>query len=315
MKIAIIGPGALGLFFAARLQAAGQDVWLLDHRPERAAQLQAQGLELLTLEGQTQLYPLQAAPAATVIGPCDVVLVLVKAHQTEVAVRALPHLLKPGSSALTLQNGIGNLEAMAAAIGPERLLAGVTMMGVTRLDTGRIRHAGQGPVILGRPPGSQVSPEELDALVAVFRQAGLECRTAPEIMAVLWDKLLINVGINPVTALARLPNGRLPDRPEAWRVVSAAVLEAYAVATALHLNPALDPVARVRQVCRATAANRSSMLQDVLNRRRTEIDAINGQIVARGRILQIPTPVNALLTDLIKALEAGFEDVEPEPSP
>jgi 2-dehydropantoate 2-reductase len=310
VKIAIIGPGAMGLFFAARLQEAGQLVWLLDYRPERTAQLQQYGLRLLTLEGEERHYVLNVAHQAATIGPCDLVLMKVKAHQTQAAVPQLPALLQTGGIALTLQNGIGNLEIMAAVVGHARLLAGVTMLGVTKLDVGRIRLAGHGPIFLGRPPDSQVTPRELTAIVEVFRQAGLDCRADPDIMAVLWHKLLINVGINPVTALTRLPNGQLPAVPAAWQVVTAAIQEACAVAEALGFTPTADPLSRVRQVCQATAANRSSMLQDVLGRRRTEIDAINGQIVAHGQKLKVPTPVNALLTNLIKALESGFSEVE-----
>ncbi len=313
MKIAIIGPGAMGLFFAARLQQAGQEVWVLDYRPERSAQLQHHGLRLLTLAGEEHQYVLNVTHETTTIGPCDLVLMQVKAHQTQSAAHFLPVLLQTGGIALTLQNGIGNLESMAAVVGPQRLLAGVTMLGVTKLDVGSIRHAGHGPIILGRPPNSQVTPEEVTVIVQLFRQTGLDCQTAPDILAVLWNKLLMNVGINPVTALTRLPNGQLPAVPAAWEVVTAAVQEAYEVAMALGLSLAAEPLSRVQQVCQATAANRSSMLQDVLAQRRTEIDAINGRIVAHGQQVQVPTPVNALLTNLIKALESGFLQGESEP--
>jgi len=306
VKIAIIGPGAMGLFFAVRLQGGGQEVWLLDYRPERCARLQRHGISLVSLEGLESRFALNVADDPQDIGTCDLVLVMVKAHQTEAVSPSLPGLLRPEGVALTLQNGIGNLESMAAALGPERLLAGVTMLGVTKMDVGRIRHAGQGPVLIGQPPGSQVTAVELTAIIAALRQAGLDCQAAPDIITVLWDKLLINVGINPVTALTRLRNGQLMIVPEAWRVVAAAVQEAWEVAMAAGLNPSADPLARVRRVCEATAANRSSMLQDILARRRTEIDAINGQIVLQGREFGLTTPVNALLTDLIKSLESGL---------
>ncbi len=303
MKIAIIGPGAMGLFFAARLQLASQDVWLLDHRPERAARLGRDGLILEELDGTTQHLPLKVVVDPALIGPADLTLLLVKAHQTQSAVQALPHLLAGDGVALTLQNGIGNLESMAQVAGPERLLAGVTMLGVTKVAEGHIRHAGQGPVILGIPPHSRITSQELADLVHIFSRVGLDCRSAPDIVMVLWQKLLINVGINPVTALTRLPNGRLPEIPGAWEVVSAAVQEAQTVGLAAGLPLPPDPVARVRQVCQATAANRSSMLQDILNHRPTEIEALNGQIVVQGRRLGLATPVNTLLTNLIKALE------------
>jgi 2-dehydropantoate 2-reductase len=303
MKITIIGPGAMGLFCAARLQQAGQEVHLLDYRPERAANLAREGLQLTELDGTVRRVPLRIGVDPEAVGPADLVLVLVKAHQTRAAAALLPALAGPGGLVLTLQNGIGNVEMLAQAIGPRRLVAGVMMAGVTKIAAGHIRHAGQGPIILGRPPQSQVSDQELAALCQVFLAAGMDCRTDPDIISVLWQKLLINVGINPVTALTRLPNGRLPEVASAWEVVAAAVREAHEVGLAAGVPLPPDPVARVYQVCRATAANRSSMLQDVLNHRSTEIDALNGQIVALGQRLGLATPVNALLTALIKALE------------
>ncbi|HAY23289.1 MAG TPA: 2-dehydropantoate 2-reductase [Desulfobacterales bacterium] len=306
MKIAIIGPGAMGLFFAARLQESGQEVWLLDYRPERTAHLKQHALRLITLEGEDRDYYLNVVYEAHAIGPCDLTLITVKAHQTEAAAAQLPLLMADGGVALTLQNGIGNLETMAAVVGPEQLLAGVTTLGVTLLEIGRIRHAGQGPVLIGRPPGALVTDETLRLIGEVFRGAGLDCRETADIMAAVWDKLLINVGINSVTALTRLRNGQLLIAPEAWRVASAAVQEAWQTALASGVKPSPEPLSRMRQVCQATANNRSSMLQDVLAKRQTEIDAINGQIARLGITLQVATPINALLTDLIKALELGL---------
>jgi 2-dehydropantoate 2-reductase len=306
LKIAIIGPGAMGLFFAARLQEAGHEVRVLDYRPERSDFLINSGLRLITLTGEEQHYSLKITHEAAAIGPCDLVLIKVKAHQTGRAAQQLPALLGVGGIALTLQNGIGNLEGMAEVVGPERLLAGVTMLGVTKLDVGRIRHAGPGQTFIGRPPASQVTDSEITAIVRAFEQAGLDCRESPDIIAVLWNKLLINVGINPVTALTRLTNGQLPAIPAAWEVVTAALQEAYAVAEAKGIPVAAEPADRVKKVCQDTAGNYSSMLQDVLARRRTEVQAINGQIVRHGRQLHLPTPINTLLFNLIKALETGF---------
>ena len=191
---------------------------------------------------------------------------------------------------------------MAAAVGPERLLAGVAFLGVTRTAEGQVILAGQGLISIGVPAGSQVSPAETARVVAAFNRAGLECRERDDIEAVLWEKLLVNVGINPLTALLRVPNGALPELPEAWDLALAAAFEALAVARAAGINLTVDPAARLRQVCAATAANRSSMLQDVLAGRPTEIEALNGQVSARGRALGVPTPVNDLLTRLLRAL-------------
>jgi 2-dehydropantoate 2-reductase len=240
---------------------------------------------------------------AAEVRPCDLTIVAVKAYQTKAAAQVLPTLMSQGGLALTLQNGLGNLEEMALVVGAERLLAGVGLLGVTRKDEGRIIYAGQGAIYLGVPAGSQVTGGEVAEVVAIFRRAGFDCQPREDIAAVLWEKLVINVGINPLTALLRVPNGALLDLPPAWEVAVAAASEAQTVATAAGLNLSGDPGARLRQVCRATAANRSSMLQDILAGRPTEIEALNAQVSLRGRALGLATPVNDLLTALLRAAE------------
>jgi 2-dehydropantoate 2-reductase len=305
MKIAIIGPGALGCLLAAALFEAGEDVRLVDYRPERVILLRRQGLRLRTPEGRERHLQVPIGLPAEV-GPVSLAILAVKAHQTRTAAPDLPRLLAAGGIALTLQNGLGNLEEMAQVVGPERLLAGVALLGVTRLEEGEIVPAGQGPLIIGVPAGSQVLPDEIAEVVAVFQRTGLDCREALDIVAVMWEKLLLNVGLNPLTALLRVPNGALPALPEAWELALAAAHEGLAVARAAGINLAIDPEARLRQVCAATAANRSSMLQDVLAGRPTEIEALNGQVSARGRALAVPTPVNDFLTKLLRVLgQAG----------
>ena len=300
MKLAVLGPGALGCLMAALFQEAGAEVSLVDYRPDRVARLQLRGIQVHTLEGVPRVIrvPIGLAPE---VGPCDVTIVAVKAYQTEAAARVLPGLMSQGGMTLTLQNGLGNLEAIARIVGPERLLAGVGLLGVTRQDEGRIIYAGRGVIYLGAPLGSQVSRIEVAAVVDLFRGAGLECQPREDIEAVLWEKLVINVGINPLTALLRVPNGALLQLPEAWEVAVAAAVEAQAVARAAGLSLSGDPAARLRQVCTDTAANHSSMLQDILAGRPTEIEALNAQVATRGRALGLPTPVNDLLTRLLRA--------------
>ncbi len=139
-------------------------------------------------------------------------------------------------------------------------------------------------------------------MAEVFRRAGLKCEVRGDIEAALWEKLLVNVAINPLTAILRVPNGVLPGLPEAWEMALAAATEALAVARAAGVAVAGDPEALVRRVCTATAANRSSMLQDVLAGRPTEIEALNAQVVSRGETLGVPTPVNRMLTQLLSSL-------------
>jgi 2-dehydropantoate 2-reductase len=300
MKLAVLGPGGLGCLLAALFREAGADVSLVDYRPERVARLRLRGIQVRTLEAGPRTVPVPIGLAPEV-GPCDVTIVAVKAYQTESAARALPELMSRGGLALTLQNGLGNLESLARMAGPQRLLAGVGLLGVTARDEGRIIYAGRGVIYIGVPAGSRVSGAEVAAVADLFRGAGLECQPREDIEAVLWEKLVINVGINPLTALLRVPNGALLELSSAWEVAVAAAGEAQAVARAAGLSLTGEPSARLRQVCSDTAANRSSMLQDILAGRPTEIEALNGQVAARGRALGLATPVNDLLTQLVRA--------------
>jgi 2-dehydropantoate 2-reductase len=309
MKVAIIGPGALGCLLAAKFSLAGEKVWLVDYRAERAAILNRQGFLLKTPAGVETVVTVPAELAGEV-GPVDVAILAVKSHQTASAALSLPLLLGSGGLALTLQNGLGNLEEMARVIGPERLVGGASILGATKLREGEVLLAGLGPTYVGPPPGSQVLPAELEAVAALFRRAGFPCEVGSDIEAVLWEKLLVNVGINPLTALLRVKNGELLKIPPAWEMAVAAATEALAVARASGINLTVDPEGRLREVCAATAANRSSMLQDVLAGRRTEIEALNSQVAARGKSRGVPAPVNQVLTQLIRALEVtqGFPD-------
>jgi 2-dehydropantoate 2-reductase len=302
MRIAVLGPGALGCLLAVRLHEAGEEVILVDYRPERVALLRRQGIRIQTLGGTPRLVTVPIGLPVEA-GARELAIIAVKAYQTAAAALDLPLLLAGGGLALTLQNGLGNLEELARQAGWARLLAGVALLGVTREGEGRVVLAGAGPIFLGIPAGSQVSPAELRQVVELLRRAGLDCQERGDIAAALWEKLLVNVGINPLTALLRVPNGALPELGPAWELAVAAAGEAATVARAAGLNLTAEPEKRLLQVCRATAANRSSMLQDVLAGRPTEIEALNGQVCARGRSLGVATPVNEVLTRLVRALE------------
>jgi 2-dehydropantoate 2-reductase len=304
LKVAIIGPGALGCLLAAKFTLAGEKVWLVDYRPERADLLNSQGLLLKTPQGIDAAVQV-AAGLPGEVGPVDLAILTVKAHQTAAAAQGLPTLLGSGGLALTLQNGLGNLEEMAKVAGPEHLLGGASILGVTKLREGEVLLAGLGPTYVGPPPGSLVSPDEVEAVAALFRRAGLPCEVRGNIEAVLWEKLLVNAGINPLTALLQVKNGDLLNLPPAWKVAVAAAAETLSVAQADGINLSVDPEARLAEVCTATSANRSSMLQDVTAGRQTEIEALNAQVVTRGAAHAVPTPVNLLLTQLIRALEAA----------
>jgi len=242
--------------------------------------------------------------AGALSSPVDLLVVVVKAYATADALRWAvgAGAVGPDTVALTLQNGLGNAEVLAAALGPERVLAGTTAQGATLLAPGQVRHGGEGPThIAPWVPGGPAAARA-DAVAALFTQAGLPTSVAPDPRPLLWAKLCVNCGINALTAILRVPNGGLLERPEARRLMELAAAEAGAVAAAEGVVLPADPVERTVAVARATGANRSSMLQDVERGRRTEVDAINGAVANRGRTAGVPTPVNAVLADLVLAL-------------
>ncbi|GAB4440345.1 MAG: 2-dehydropantoate 2-reductase [Chloroflexi bacterium OHK40] len=298
MRIAIIGAGAIGGVIGFYL-ANVADVVLVDPWAEHVAAINAAGLRC-EREGATIARPVRATTVPADAGPCDVAIVLVKAARTPWAAEAAGALLAPGGVAYTLQNGLGNREVLAATLGEYRAGQGVTSLGGTLLGPGHVRHAGIGPTMLGAAPDRA----RAEALATCFAAGGLPANVSDDLESLVWGKLVVNVGINALTALLRVPNGALLGAPAARSVLAGAVEEAAAVAAARGVRlPYADPVAHVEGVARATAANRSSTLQDVLRGGATEIATINGAVVREGARLGVPTPLNSALAALVAALE------------
>ena len=304
MKILVVGPGAMGCLFAARLSKAGFDVTLLDYIVERAEKITEQGIMVQGVTGQYSV----KVPTVTEDIPStpDLVLICVKSYKTREASETIKPGLPPETMVVTLQNGLGNVEILEQVFGKDRILGGVTSEGATLLGPGNIRHAGQGETIIG-PGGDPDSPAE--KLVSAFNQAGFKTKSVDSVKDLIWGKLIINVGINALTAITRLKNGRLPETRGTRLIMEEAVKEAVAVAEAKNIQlPYPDPMSRVMEVCEATAANIASMLQDVLKERETEVDAINGAIVREGEALGIATPVNRTLTSLVHAIQQTYHE-------
>lgn len=303
MQIAVIGAGAMGSLFGALLHEAGHLVWLLDIWEEHLTVIENQGLQI-EQGGRTRTVHLQAVRSAREVGAVDLSLIFVKSGQTEEAARVAAQLAGAGGQVLTLQNGLGNVEKLAQHVDPQMLIAGTTAHGATVLGPGRIRHAGTGPTVIGLWQGGDSTPA--DSLAARFNQAGIPTSVAADIRPVLWEKLLVNVGINAITALTGIRNGQLLDLKTTRDLAAEAVTEAAAVARASGVTVRTDIQEHVFAIAGATAANRSSMGQDVDHGRPTEIEAINGLIVREAGRLELDVPVNRVLTSLISTLQAHY---------
>ena len=254
----------------------------------------------LLLRGHTELlsHPRALETAREAEEP-EVVVVAVKSYDTAEAVKALEHW---GKRALfvSLQNGLGNLEQLAS--GAERVLGGVTYHGVTFVGPGEVIHAGTGDTVVG--PFQGTSLREAEEMAGTLRACGLSTQVSEDVPTILWAKAVVNACFNPLTGLLRARSGQLGRSESLLECCKMIVGEAVEVANAkgIRLDPT-DLMDRVNAVSKATAENKSSMLQDLERGRRTEIDAINGAIVRIGAEAGLACPVNALLTQLVKAAE------------
>lgn len=306
MKIAVVGPGALGCLIAGFLKSkTGEEVWLLDNSHVRAKKISEDGVRIEGISGNHTV-KIDATADAKEIGSVDLVVICVKSYSTEDACKEIKDIVGENTSVLTLQNGIGNVQILNDYFGADKVIAGITNHGSTLIDTGHIRHAGKGDTIIGKSDGKL--SRELKDVVTVLTKAGFPAKISKDIDSVIWSKLVINVGINALTAITRLTNGKIVAYDESRDILRSAVQEATRVVKRKRIKLSYDdPIQKVESVAKATAANVSSMLQDVLNNKRTEIDFINGAIVRHGKATGIATPVNDMLTGLVKTIEKSYE--------
>jgi 2-dehydropantoate 2-reductase len=298
LNVAVFGTGALGSWMGARLSAGGEAaVTIVGTWPDG---LQAIARDGIHVEEQGRTF--SARPAAAhlhdPIGPADFVLVLVKSHQTASVAAAAARAATADGRIVTLQNGLGNRERLAAADTGRRVRAGVVVAGVHLVAPGRVS-ALPGAITM---EGADEAP--MQRLCALLQRAGLEARLVADLEPELWRKLAVNCAINPLSALRRLSNGALLEDPETLALMTAAAREVEDVARARGVG--LQGAATMaREVAARTAGNRSSMLQDLDRGARTEIDALCGAVVREGRRLGVPTPVNERLWREVEALEGA----------
>ncbi|USZ66802.1 ketopantoate reductase family protein [Halorussus salilacus] len=295
MNVVVFGAGSLGSLVGGLL-AREHAVTLVGRDPHVAAV----GESGLRVGGR---FDFAVAPEATTDGEglaADLVVVTVKAFDTESAAETLA--TGEFRAALSLQNGMGNEEALAQFLDCP-VLAGTASYGAVLRDPGFVECTGEGEVVLG--PREGATAPIADEVGRAFRAAGIETAVADDMPRRLWEKLAVNAGINATTALARVENAAVLDGP-AREVATAAARETARVARAEGVDlPEDEAVAALERVADDTADNASSMLQDVLAGRRTEVGAITGHVCARARERGVSVPVNRTLTDLLRAWESG----------
>ncbi len=302
MKIAVIGAGAMGSIFGGHLKEAGENVTFIDIYKEHMDEIKKNGLLIELPDGNTKvIHGINTATSPKGLPKMDLIIIFVKSTVTKEAANEAKELVKDDTLFLTLQNGLGNGEAIAEVVGEEKVLLGVTTCGGTFLGPGKVRFAGKGDTFIG---GLKIGKERVLPIVDIFNKAGLPTYYRDDVIGLVWDKLFINVAINPVTAITGIKNGELLNYEETKKIMMGLIDEAVKVADRKGIKRDKEKVYKhVLEVAEKTAKNMSSMLQDITKKRKTEIDTINGKIVEYGKEAGVATPYNEMITYLVKFLE------------
>jgi len=298
-RAAVIGSGSMGSLFAARLSLVA-DVTMVGSWSAQIQAINEKGLMLISPGGKSSRYSFRAVLDAKEVEPAAYALVLVKGWQTERAAETARQVMAENGLALTLQNGIGNLEKIVKVVGRRRSALGVTSDGATLVEPGIVRHAGHGITHIAAAPETA---DRMLLMTDLLARAGFDARLAADADSLVWGKLAVNAGINPLTGLLQKPNGFLVENKTARQLMESAALETAQVAEAQGITlPFPNAAQRALQVARETATNYSSMAQDVSRGTPTEIESITGAVVDLGHKFGVATPINEALLLLMRRL-------------
>ena len=292
----------MGSLFGGRLSEAGNEVILFDINREHVEAVNSNGLKIETLAtGESTLCRPKATTDKKETEGSDIFIIFVKSTATAGVAAEFSPLAGSGTVVVTMQNGYGNEAILKEHFSPSSTAAGVTSQGATFAGPGHIRHAGEGPTHLCM---SDKNNDKLGPFIAELRKAGFEADIENNIESLVWSKLVINVGINALTALTGLKNGMLLDYDGTRELMKKLSEEALSVCSALGIKLTYDdPYKTVCMVAEKTGLNRSSMLQDFDRGSATEIDFINGAIVREADRLGIDVPVNRTLAALVRTID------------
>ena len=301
MRIAVIGAGAMGSVFGVKLKGPGVEVVLHDINAPHIEAIRSSGLILGDGSGE-RVVRIAATADIAEVRDADLALVLVDSNATADVAPLLPAVLAGEGIALTLQNGIGNVEALVAALGPERVVAGSTFNSAAFVEPGRVRHTNVGPTVIGLPAGPPT--ERVRALARQLTAAGFPTETSDNAMGHVWAKFVLNCAINPVTALTGLRPGEVMRHAPTAQLLQWLLDEILAVAAAKGIRLP-DPDLRRHVLEHAFERyNRPSMLQHVESGRRTEIESLNGALVREAKALGVAVPHNETIWAAVSGIDA-----------
>ncbi len=314
VKVVVVGAGAMGAAMGAMLAKGGADVTLVDINADHMATIARSGLTIVGGPDGDETIELEATADPTTVTPADMVLVMTKSWATTDAVASVAHAVDPGTWVASAQNGMGNDDRIAEVIDRRQVLAGTTTVGATYLEPGVVEVSGtvtSGTSLtqFGLPPSVSSTPPDLQAIADAFSAAGLRTEVLPDANVVLWSKLAMAGTAGCLTAAAQISIADMYASSDAMRTWRAMFDELIAVATAEGVGLDVDEVEeRALTTYRTVGPHWASMAVDIRERRRTEVDAMCGEVSRRGRRHGIATPVNDTIGDLIHAIEQSWGD-------
>ena len=307
-KVVVVGAGAMGGLFGGLLAEGGLDVTLIDAWPEHIARIKDKGIRIVGVGGDRDI-KVKAAIDAGEVKSADVVLFQCKAFANEAAAKSAQHLFGGETVAITFQNGLGNEQVLAGILGEKNVIGGLTAQAGLAEAAGVVRNFGDLPTYIGEMAGGQ--SDRAVAIAKAFTTHGLAVKATPEIKREKWKKLLGNVALGAISAVTDLRSFEIMRIPELQEIVFRAVDEAAAVAKAEGV--ALD-VAEARSVLMTlvdtsgggTGASKSSMREDIIRKRRTEIDTIHGAVARLARQHKVATPTIDAMVAMVKGVQSVY---------
>ena len=305
MKICIIGCGAVGSLFAAHLAKAGEaEVWAYDVWKEHTDAICAQGLRLSGAAEFTARLNATTDPKS--LPHCDYGIVATKAIHTRAAIAQVAHIFDENSAVCSVQNGVGNEEIIAEHV--ERVIRGTTFPAGHPIAPGHIGYDIAGDTWIGPFEPTNTPMAKVEELAGLITRAGMNTIALQDARGAQWTKLIFNAATNPVGALTLLHHGAATRFAPTGQLFDDLIVEGEAVAKKLGIALHGDPRVLVQKGANAPGKHRASMLQDIIAKRQTEVDFMNGAIVKQGEKIGVPVPLNRTMWELIKGLEHAWKD-------
>lgn len=300
MRIAVLGAGAMGSLFAAKLSAC-HDVLILDLNAARIESVKAEGLHVMEQDGSVLTgYPSASLPKDAA-GEYDLVLVFVKAMFTKAALEGIRQIIGPRTLLLTLQNGGGHEDVLSQFVPMENVLIGTTQHNASVREGGSIHHGGSGVTVIGNLAGNDAAVKDV---VDAFTQAGFEMKASENVRKAVWQKLMTNVSLSALTGVFKMPLGFVTQSESAWKLCEILIREAVAVAAADGVEfDVEDKIEEVRRVSVNGPMGITSICADLQNGRMTEVDTISGSVVRAAKRLGMQAPHHEMMVLLIHAFE------------